>query len=110
MPKLSDAEAAVVLDLIEKCKKPKHIHYHHKVAVAISQLFNALLGGMPDETFSSRVYRKRTVTRALRYRVLEKMINMVFFYESDHCFLAYRDEITQRHVHPHLVEKRLKNK
>lgn len=95
-----------LLDCIENCKKGRPICWPHRIAVAVSQLFNTLLGGMPDETFSSRVYRKRVATNALRYRILEKAIDMVFFYENSHCFLAYHDEITQRHVPSHLIVKR----
>lgn len=31
--------------------------YYHKVGLALDQLLNALMGGMPDESVSARAYR-----------------------------------------------------
>lgn len=76
----------------------------HRVLVALSQLFNTLLGGMPDETTSSRVHRLRVETNKPIYRFLEWFINCLFFFELNHCYLAYSDEVNRRHVHPDVIK------
>jgi hypothetical protein len=52
--------------------------------IAIDQLANTLIGGWADETLSSHAYRKHPVIAAV--------INAIFFWQSDHCFLAYQAE------------------
>jgi len=47
--------------------------------IAIDQAANALLGGDPDETLSSR-FGKRSRSNTVR-----KVINTLFFWQKDHC-------------------------
>lgn len=72
--------------------------------VALSQLLNTLLGGMPDETTSSRVHRRRVETDSPFYHMVEWFIDCVFFFEVNHCALAYSDEVNRRHVHPDVIK------
>lgn len=82
----------------------------HRLVVAISQLINTIFGGMPDETVSSRVYREKYSTGGSFYCFLELAINSFFFWEIDHCFLAWSDEVNRRHVHPEMINSQNRNK
>lgn len=54
---------------------PCTMPYWKAVAIAWDQLINALAGGWPDETLSSRAYRRRKKGKPR----LEKAINTLFF-------------------------------
>jgi len=71
--------------------------YVRKVATALDQLVNALFNGWPDESISARAWRwhrdaQRNWPRAL--------INMLFFWQRDHCYSAYDNECKRRHLAP----------
>lgn len=73
--------------------------YSKKVLIAIDQLLNAFIGGWPDETLSSRAYRwekdgKRSWTR--------KLIDVMFFWEEEHCYASYISEREGRQLPPEL--------
>ena len=71
--------------------------YPHKVGLALDQLLNALIGGMPDESISARAYRwHRDGRRSWPY----KCINLLFFWMKDHCKSAYKCEQELRHMPP----------
>jgi hypothetical protein len=71
--------------------------YYHKVGLALDQLLNAILGGMPDESVSARAYRwHRDGKRSWPY----KLINKLFFWMEDHCWSAYHCEQELRHMPP----------
>jgi hypothetical protein len=65
------------------------------VAIAIDQLVNAVFGGWPDETISSRAYRwhldgKRTWPK--------RLIDTLFFFERDHCCASFNSEEIGAHL------------
>lgn len=65
-------------------------------AIAIDQTVNAVLfSGMADETLSARSYRKRYERRWL---IAYNIINMLFFWQHDHCEEAFESEIKRRHL------------
>ena len=71
--------------------------YLFLVFIALSQLLNSLLGGWPDETTSARSYRMRhTRFWGFMYRA----INLMFFWQEDHCKWAYEMETVSRPVPP----------
>lgn len=57
------------------------MHYMRFVLIAVDQLFNALLGGYADETFSSRIYRGAVLAQKpkLRWRIARHIVNRLFF-------------------------------
>ena len=61
-------------------------------AIAIDQMFNALLGGSPDETLSSRAYRTEQQGK-LFGRFFRPLIDLVFFFDPLHCYKSYLAEI-----------------
>ena len=71
--------------------------YFYLVFIACSQLLNSLLGGWPDETTSARSYRERDKRF---WGFMYRFVNMLFFWQDDHCKWAYEMEKASRHVPP----------
>lgn len=69
--------------------------YLGRVLVAIDQLGNALLGGLPDETISARAHRRRD---SQPYKTLEPIIDGLFFWQEDHCRKSYESEVLRRQL------------
>lgn len=70
-----------------------------QVIIAFDQLLNALCGGWADETFSSRCWRweqsgKRSWPR--------KFIDLLFWWEADHCRESYESERLRLQMPPEL--------
>lgn len=55
--------------------------YLLNVMIGVDQLLNAMLGGDPDETISSRAYR-RASEGSTKWRCFEKIINAIFFWDK----------------------------
>ena len=70
--------------------------YLHQLAIAVDQLFNALLAGYADETLSARAYRSQHKKR--RWKILRKVIDGIFFWEDEHCFNSYLSEKNRKHL------------
>ena len=72
--------------------------YGKRTLIALDQLVNALLGGGPDETLSSRCYRwaRDGVTWPRR------VVDGLFFWEKEHCKSSYRSERLGRQSPPEL--------
>jgi len=66
---------------------------------ALTQLLNTLLGGYPDESTSSRAHRQQD---RLRWRIARRLINALFFWQHDHCHLAWKEETMYRQMPPEL--------
>lgn len=60
--------------------------YIKRVGTSLSQLINTiLLNGDPDESVSSRAYRKGILGGDGKWLVAVKIIDTLFFLESSHC-------------------------
>ena len=70
--------------------------YVLNLAIATDQWFNALLGGHADETLSARCYRNRWESNG--WWVAYKLINLLFFWQHDHCFQSYNAELERKHL------------
>ena len=67
-----------------------------QILVAIDQLINTFIGGYADETLSSRAWR-----RSLRGKPLvAKIIDCLFFWQTDHCKTAYESELDRMQYPP----------
>ena len=65
--------------------------YGKSVLIALDQLVNALCGGWPDETLSSRAWRWHlTGVRSWPLRLLDSIAR--FFGDKDHCRESYESE------------------
>lgn len=73
--------------------------YAYQLLIAADQLINALLGGYPDETLSSRIYRNACLKTPVKQRwlIAYKAVNSLFFWQDDHCFLSYLRERSKGH-------------
>jgi hypothetical protein len=63
-----------------------------QVVMAFDQLVNALLGGWADETLSARCHRTKSI--------FEPVINVIFFWQPDHCRKAYEWEMSRGDLPP----------
>lgn len=70
-----------------------------QVLIALDQLINALHGGWADETISSRAYRLR---HRMPYRLYRFVIDLLFFWDADHCRQAYESERLRMQAPPEL--------
>jgi len=73
--------------------------YGKAVLIALDQLVNTLLGGWPDETFSSRCWRwsedgKRDWPR--------KLVDGLLFWDRNHCRESYMSELLRRQCPPEM--------
>lgn len=67
--------------------------------IAVTQFLNTLTGGFPDESTSSRAYRQRHKTH---WRVIRTVIDAAFFWQVEHCAMAYLAERERRQTPPEL--------
>lgn len=71
------------------------IYFHFiQILLGIDQLLNTLTGGWSDETLSSRCYRKRNEKF---FGFLRVIINGIFFWQENHCKMAYEVELKRLH-------------
>ena len=78
---------------------PGGMGYGRSVLIALDQLVNALCGGWPDETISSRAWRWELAGVRSWPRV---MIDRLFFWEREHCRESYESERLGRQLPPEL--------
>lgn len=71
--------------------------YLLNLALAFDQMCNTILGGFPDETFSSRCYRRRDTNHA--WRIVYTIVNCIFFWQKNHCKSSWESEMLRRHFH-----------
>lgn len=74
---------------------------YFQVLVAIDQLLNTLVGGYADETLSARAYRRKLRGKPW----LSRIINVMFFWQNNHCKTAYESELTDRQLPPEYRER-----
>lgn len=75
--------------------------------IALDQLINTLVWakhegfGFADETLSARAWR---LGNSDRWLLIYYIINMIFFWQEDHCREAYRAECERRQYPPSYCE------
>ena len=74
--------------------------YLLNVLIGLDQLFTTLLGGFPDETMSSYAYRLNIQGKPFGF--MRGVIDRLFFWQPDHCRMAYLDEVKLRQMPPEL--------
>ena len=66
--------------------------------IAIDQLLNTLIpGGYADETLSARAHRMRVKGQPY-WGWLARAINLLFFWQDDHCHGAWLEETRRRQL------------
>lgn len=73
------------------------------VLIAIDQLANAVLGGYPDETLSSRAYRMHRKGQPV-WGWTAGMIDRLFFWQHEHCRHAYEAEVRRAQLPRSVLE------
>jgi hypothetical protein len=76
-----------------------HLTYAMRVLISVDQAVNALVGGSPDETLSSRTYRRAELDEKpkLLWKGFHRLVNGLFFWEPNHCYESYLVEL--KHLH-----------
>ena len=69
--------------------------YILQVLIAIDQVVNTLLGGYADETLSARAWRTEQKGRIFG-RFFRPLIDLILFFDPDHCFHSYESEKKRR--------------
>ncbi len=69
-----------------------------QILIAFDQLINTILGGMADETISSRAHRNRF--KNWRWRFMRRLIDGLFFWQKDHCHQSYLAELDRKQLPP----------
>lgn len=70
--------------------------YLARLGDALSQMANVLLAnGAPDESLSGRSYRSVILSDKpkLRWRIVRRAANILFFWQEDHCQLAFWEDV-----------------
>jgi len=75
---------------------PGSLSYGKSVLIAFDQGINALAGGWPDETLSSRAHRRRLAGKPR----LANFIDCLFCWEAEHCRESFESERTGRQLPP----------
>ena len=77
-------------------------NYLFNVLVGFDQFLNTVLAGWADETLSSRAHRVHQQGKPWGF--LRNIINLLFWWQDDHCLLAYNYEKSRRQLPPELRE------
>jgi hypothetical protein len=72
----------------------KIFRYVKNILIAVDQLLNSFLFGSPDETLSARAYRLKDDG----WRIAYIAINILFFWQDDHCEGSYTSEVIRKHL------------
>ena len=77
--------------------------YIINLLVAFDQFINVLFLGQPDETISSRAWRCKDVGSFWRF--MRKFIDLLFFFQPQHCFKAYLAELNRKQIQLEILKK-----
>lgn len=72
--------------------------YFRHLNIALSQLWNSLWGGYPDETICARAWRGH-VNGKKNWSLFVRTVNGIFFWQSNHCRGAFNAEVARAHAH-----------
>ena len=75
--------------------------YLLNLAIAFDQLYNAALGGSPDETLSARAWRTEQTGKIFGkfFRPLIDALMLLFTFQRGHCRQAYLAEVGRKQLH-----------
>ena len=77
--------------------------YIINILVAFDQFINVLFLGQPNETISSRAWRCKDVSSF--WKVMRKFIDLLFFFQQQHCFKAYLAELNRKQIQLEILKK-----
>lgn len=99
---------AISLDMTKQSERMSaFLHNLKQLAIAIDQLLNVLIGlvgnrqAWADETMSAHAWRMHLErNRSWAY----KLIDILFFFDKDHCRTSYESEVMKRQMPPSMRE------
>ena len=71
--------------------------YFWNILLGLDQLVNVILGGMPDETISSRCHRKAKAGQWF-WKSASKVVDKIFFWDKRHCQSSFENEKVGKHL------------
>lgn len=75
-------------------------NYILQIAIAFDQQLNTLIpGGWADETLSSRAHRMREKGQKY-WGWTANFIDWLFFFQKEHCYNSWLDELNRNQSHP----------
>lgn len=74
------------------------IGYAKELILWLDQGLNALTGGYADETFSARCHRRQHDSLPMQFA--RDCVNLLFFWQVDHCRTAYQNEYRRKQLPP----------
>ena len=77
--------------------------YIINILIAFDQFINVLFLGQPDETISSRAWRCKDVSSF--WKVMRRVIDLLFFFQKEHCFKAYLAELNRKQIQLEILKK-----
>lgn len=76
--------------------------YFINILLGLDQLINTIFNGEPDESLSSRAYRMYAKGKN---KWVMKTIDLIFFWQHEHCKQAYESEVDRRQLPPEFRSK-----
>jgi len=76
---------------MQDAAEPPTKGYFRHIGVALTQLLNTITGGWPDESTSSRLWRLEQQGNE-RAAMLRRLVDALFFLQTEHCRKAYEAE------------------
>lgn len=67
-----------------------------QLLIWLDQGLNVLTGGYADEVLSARLYRNRH--RSWWWAFWHAAVNLLFFWQDEHCRQSYLSEMARRHM------------
>ena len=77
--------------------------YLLNILISFDQLVNVLFLGQPDETISSRAWRCKDANSF--WKAMRKFIDLLFFFQPQHCFKAYLAEINRKQIQLEILKR-----
>lgn len=74
-----------------------------QVLIALDQLAHTLIGGKADEALSAAAYRWELAGKRAWPR---RLIDLIFFWDAQHCFVSYQAEMSRMHLPGHYRDAR----
>ncbi len=70
--------------------------YFINILIAIDQLCFTIMGGYPDETLSSALWRYKD--KNIGWKICYYFVNLLFFWQDNHCKASYDSEQNRHHL------------
>lgn len=77
--------------------------YIINILIAFDQFINVLFLGQPDETISSRAWRCKDANSF--WKLMQKFIDKVFFWQKDHCYMSYLSELERKQITTEILKR-----